>query len=144
MVYRLKTGEAEQHNSAVDVGLDTDRFWRARIIGIGISLQAPLTLHVEWIPDELTFLARGHEPFLLAYGSATENRAETDLSRLPRNLQIAAATLDRQKSLGGTGRLTVPPAPFSRTRAILWALLLLAVVILGWMAFRVAKESVKP
>jgi hypothetical protein len=144
MVYRLKTAEAEQHNSAVDVAMDTDRFWRARIIGSGISSQAPLTLHVEWIPDELTFLAQGHEPFLLAYGSATETRAEADFSRLPRNLQIAAATLGQQKSLGGTARLTAPHALFPRTRAILWALLLLAVVILGWMAFRVAKESVKP
>jgi len=143
MVYRLKAAESEQHNSPIDVGTDTDRFWRARVVGSGISPQAPLTLHVEWVPNELTFLAQGHEPFLLAYGSATASRAEADFSHLPADLQIAAATLGPQKSLGGIARLMAPPAPFPRTRAILWAILLLAVVILGWMAFRVAKETAK-
>jgi hypothetical protein len=141
LVYRLKTTESEQHNAPIEVSTDTDRFWRARIVDTGISLQAPLTLHVEWVPNELTFLAQGHEPFLVAYGSAAAGRVEADFSHLPTNLQIAAATLGQQKSLGGIARLTAPPAPFPRSRAILWAILLLSVVILGWMAFRVATQD---
>jgi len=141
LLYRLKTTEAEQHNAPIEVSTDTDRFWRARIVDTGISPQAPLTLHVEWVPIELTFLAQGHEPFLVAYGSAAAGRVEADFSHLPTNLQITAATLGPQKSLGGIARLTTPPAPFPRSRAILWAILLLSVVILGWMAFRVAKQD---
>jgi hypothetical protein len=143
-VYRLKAGESEQHNAPIDVSTDTDRFWRARILGNGIAPLALLTLHVEWVPNELTFLAQGHEPFLLAFGSAMATRAEADFRHLPADLQIAAASLGPQKNLGGIARLTAPPAPFPRTRAILWATLILAVGILGWMAFRVAKEAVKP
>jgi hypothetical protein len=141
LVYRLQTTESEQHNAPIGVDRDTDRFWRAHIVGTGISPQVPLTLHVEWIPNELTFLAKGHEPFLLAFGSATAGRAEADFSHLPTNLQIAAATLGPQKSLGGIARLTAPSTPFPRSRAMLWAILLLSVAILGWMAFRVAKEQ---
>ncbi len=140
LVYRLKTTESEQHNAPIEVATDTDRFWRVHIVGTGIPPQAPLTLHVEWVPHELTFLAQGHEPFLVAYGSAAAGRVEADFSHLPTNLQMAAATLGPPESLGGIARLTAPRAPFPRTRAILWAILLLSVVILGWMAFRVAKE----
>jgi len=30
--YRLKTPDAEQQNAPVEVSLDTDRYWRARIV----------------------------------------------------------------------------------------------------------------
>jgi hypothetical protein len=141
-IYRLKTGETEQRNSLIDVAMDTNRFWRAHILGNDLPLHGPLTLHVEWVPNELIFLAQGPEPFLFAYGSAVATRAEADFSHLPADLQFAAATLGPQKILGGIARLTPPPAPFPRTRAILWAILILAVGILGWMAFHVAKETV--
>jgi hypothetical protein len=139
VLYRLKTAESEQHNAPIEVGTNTDRYWRARILGNGLSSQGRLTLRVEWVPNELTFLTQGQEPFLLAYGSASASRAEADFSHLPGNLQIAAATLGPQRSLGGVARLIAQPPPFPRTRVILWAMLILAVGILGWMALRVAK-----
>ena len=89
--YRIKTQDAEQQTALLQVGPDTDRYWRARILGTG-SPQAPLRLHVEWIPNEVTFLAQGHAPFLLAYGNASANRAEADLSHLPSTLDIGPAT----------------------------------------------------
>ncbi len=138
--YRLKTPDAEQQNTAVQVTPDTDRYWRARIIGAGSSPRSPLRLHVEWVPNEVTFLAQGPAPFLLAYGSATVGRAETDLSHLPASLEIAPAKLGPAQVMGGKTRLIAKPAPFPRTRVVLWGVLLLAVAILASMAYRIARD----
>jgi Protein of unknown function (DUF3999) len=141
--YRLKTPDAELQNPPLEVSQNTDRYWRARILGAGDPPQAPLRLRVEWVPNEVTFLAQGHAPFLLAYGSASAGRAEADLSHLPNTLQIAAATLGPTQVSGGPARLILPPAPFPRTRVALWSVLLLAVLLLSWMAYGISKESRK-
>ena len=139
--YRIKTSEAEQRNSSIEVSSNTDRYWRARLVGAGNSPGAPLRLHVEWVPNELTFLAQGHPPFLLAYGNASANRAEADLSHLPATLEIAPATLSPPQALGGPTRLIATAAPFPRNRIALWSVLLLAVALLAWMAYRLSKET---
>ena len=138
--YRLKTPDAEQQNAPVEISPDTDRYWRARIVGAGNSPQSPLRLHVEWVPNEVTFLAQGHAPFLLAYGSASADRAEADLSHLPNELEIAPATLGPAQATGGASRLIAKPAPFPRMRVALWSVLLLAVTVLSWMAYRISKD----
>ena len=138
--YRLKTADAEQQNSPLEVSPYADRYWRARIVGAGNSPRSPLRLHVEWIPNELTFLAQGHGPFLVAYGNASANPAEADLSHLPSSLEIAPAALSPPQESGGATRLVAKPAPFPRMRVALWSVLLLAVVVLSWMAYRISKD----
>jgi hypothetical protein len=139
--YRLKTPDAaEQQNASLEVSPDTDRYWRTRILGAGSSPQSPLRLHVEWIPTEVTFLAQGHAPYMLAYGNASANRAEGDLSHLPNSLEIAPAILGPAQLSGGTARLIANPAPFPRMRVVLWSVLLLAVAVLAWMAYRIARD----
>jgi uncharacterized protein DUF3999 len=138
--YRLRTPDAEQQNSPLEVGPDTDRYWRARIIGAANPPQSPLRMHVEWIPNEVTFLGQGRAPFLLAYGNASANRAEADLSHLPNTLESAPATLGPTQVTGGATRLIAKPAPFPRMRVALWSVLLLAVAVLGWMAYRIARD----
>jgi Protein of unknown function (DUF3999) len=140
-VYRLKAADADQQNAALQVTSDTDRYWRARILGAGGSLRSPLRLHVEWIPNEVTFLSQGRAPFLLAYGNASATRTETDLSQLPHNLKVAPATLGPVQITGGASRLVPKPAPFPMMRAALWSVLVIAVALLGWMAYRISNES---
>jgi hypothetical protein len=98
-------------------------------------------LHVEWIPNELTFLAQGNPPYLLAYGNATAGRAEADLSHLPKSLEIASATLAAAQVTGGATRLIAKPAPFPRMRVALWSVLLFSVAVLAWMAYRIARDQ---
>jgi hypothetical protein len=139
--YRLKTPDAEQQNAPLEIGVDADRYWRAKIPRSPIPPQAPLRLHVEWIPNELTFLAQGEGPFLLAYGNATAVSAEADFSHIPSTLQIAPATVGSPRLLGGPDRLVAKAAAFPWMRAVLWSVLLLAVILLAWMAYRVSKDS---
>ena len=139
--YRVKTADGEQQNALREIAVDGDRYWQARILSTGGLPPAPLRLHVEWIPNEVTFLAQGHAPFLLVYGNASAARAETDLSHLPITLEIAPAKLGPSQVSGGATRLIAKPAPFPRMRVALWSVLLLAVVLLSWMAYRIAKET---
>lgn len=140
-LYRIKTLDAEQHNAPFEIGMDTDRYWRARISRGPIPAPMPLHLHVEWIPNELTFLAQGEGPFLLAYGNAAAASAEADFSNIPSTLQVASATVGSPRVLGGSSRLIAKPAAFAWRRAVLWSVLLLAVILLAWMAYRVSKDS---
>jgi hypothetical protein len=141
-LYRLKNADAEQHNAAFEIGTDNDRYWRVRISRGPIPPPMPLRLRVEWIPNELTFLAQGEGPFLLAYGNATAVGAEADFSNIPSTLQVAPAMVGTPRVLGGSSRLAVNPAAFPWRRAVLWSVLLLAVILLAWMAFRVSESHV--
>jgi hypothetical protein len=96
---------------------------------------------VEWVPNELTFLARGQAPFLLVYGNATAAGAEADLTQIPTDVEIAAATVDTRQVVGGANRLTPKPAAFPWVRILLWGALLLAMALLGWMAFHLSKDT---
>lgn len=139
--YRLKTPDAESQNASLEIAANTDRYWRAKILRNPIPPQTPLRLHVEWIPNELTFLAQGQGPFLLAYGNATAVSAEADFSHLPSSTQIAPATVGSPQLLGGPDRLRVKPAAFPWMRGVLWSVLVLAVMVLAWMAYRISKDS---
>jgi hypothetical protein len=141
--YRLKAADAEQLNAPLEVRVDDDRYWRARITDSAGPPRAPLRLHVEWIPNEVTFLAQGQGPFLLAYGNATAIRAEADLSQIPATLQISPAVVGSRQVLGGSTRLVGKPAAFPGMRAVLWGVLLLAVALLAWMAYRLANEPAR-
>ena len=140
-LYRINTPEAEQHNAPLEIGTDTDRYWRARISRGPIPPLVQLRLHVEWIPNELTFLAQGEGPFLLAYGNATAVSAEADFTNIPSRIEVAPAMVGSPRVLGGSSRLAVKPAAFPWRRAVLWSVLLLAVILLAWMAYLVSKDS---
>jgi Protein of unknown function (DUF3999) len=77
----------------------------------------------------------------LAYGNATAVGAEADFSRIPSSTQIAPATVGSPQLLGGPDRLRAKPAAFPWMRAVLWSVLVLAVMTLAWMAYRISKDS---
>jgi hypothetical protein len=62
------------------------------------------------------------------------------LNHLPTTLEIAPATLGPPQVSGGANRLIAKPAPFPGMRVLLWSVLLLAVVVLSWMAYRISKN----
>jgi Protein of unknown function (DUF3999) len=143
--YRLKT-DAEQQNAPLEVRVDDDRYWRARITDGAGPPRVPLRLHVEWVPNEVTFLAQGQGPFLLAYGNATAIRAEADLSQLPgsqsttRDVANCASRgwfTPGARRIGPTRR---HPPDFPWMRAVLWGVLVLTVILLAWMAYHLANE----
>ena len=140
-VYRIATTDGERSNPPIDVGIDHDRYWRTRVIQGGDLSRTPPHLVVSYVPAEVTFLAQGRGPFLLAYGNASALRAETDLTQISRTANIVAATVEAPQVLGGPSRRVPLPAAFPWVRALLWSVLIVAACLLGWMAFRLSKES---
>jgi len=139
--YRLKTAEGEQQNAAVDILIDRDRYWRARILRGGGLPRTALRLHLEWVPNEVTFLARGRPPFLLAYGNSAVSGAEVDLAQVPADVEIAPAGVGKVRTLGGAGRLNPPPVSAPHGRLGLWIALSLSAFLLGWVVFRVLRAD---
>jgi hypothetical protein len=104
--YRLKTADAEQQNAPIEVGIDEDRYWRARITNGARPPQKLLRLHVEWIPNEVTFLAQGSGPFLLACAGRIDSAC-----RQTRRLSLDARGSVECTALGrdSSGMDGVPP-----------------------------------
>jgi hypothetical protein len=138
--YRITTAEGEQHGAPLRIAVDRDRYWRARINHGGGDTRSPPRLKVEWQPSEVTFLARGQGPFLLAFGSASAVGAEADLGALPAATEIASASLGAIHSLGGPSRLDPKAAAFPWVSATLRAVSILGTVLLGWIALRLYKN----
>ena len=117
-----------------------DRYWRAQLTRAAPP-RAPLRLHVEFIPDEVTFLAQGSGPFVLAYGNATATGAVSNLSQIPETLPVASASVGPAEEFGGQARLIPNRVPLPVMRIALWGVLIVAVLLLAWMAYRLSKES---
>jgi hypothetical protein len=137
--YRLRDRSTELQNSDLSVPLVSHRYWLLRLdrpegLGRGVP-----RLRVGWQPHELIFVARGGEPFTLAYGSGTAGSSEAALDAVLPNVRIEPARLAQAVELGGPARLRARSA-FPWRSAALWSVLLLGVGVLAWMAVRLSKE----
>ena len=139
--YKLTSDGEELRNGPVAVALNTDTHWllRTNPKAGGLGSAAP-GLVVEWVPHEVVFVARGPEPFYVAYGNATADSAAVSLAVLPKNVSVASASLSEPQPLGGDARLTPPPEPYAWKTALLWVVLIAGAALLAWMAFRLSRD----
>ncbi|MEO8333188.1 MAG: DUF3999 domain-containing protein [Gallionella sp.] len=124
------------------------RYWLLRVdqksggLGTGIP-----EMQVGWQAHQLQFVTRGSAPFQLAYGSKEIKPAEFQLQNVmpPAKqddpvLKIQSANTGAQMPLGGEARLSPVPIPLPWKKWILWAVLGVSVLMLGWMAYRLVKQ----
>lgn len=125
-----------------------DRYWRIEVKDPGSSLangKVPI-LELGWLPEKLTFLARGKPPYLLAVGNEEITPAKFAMHQLmqtmgDKKIKPEAAAIKEFEVLSAQNVqdeikiLTVPLA-----RLILWSVLVLGVLLLGWMALRLFKQ----
>jgi hypothetical protein len=138
--FRIASSPGEDRNAPLNITPNRDRYWQIRLESAGGATRDSPQLQVEWVPDAVTFLARGPGPFRLVYGSAAATGSASDLGHLPEHLDIARATVGEAQTLGGPRKLLPARAPFPSTRLVLWSILLLAVLGLAWMAYRLTAE----
>ena len=140
-LYRLKSAAGELRNGPIHIAQDADRYWLARVDprGTGVGAGVP-RLSVGWVAQNVVFLARGSGPFMLAYGSAVAQPAQSPLESIPKGVAIATATAGVPMELGGRLRLSPAPASWQWKKGVLWAVLILGAGLLGWMALRLSKE----
>ncbi len=148
VAYRLVAAGGEVTNAPFAVGRRQARHWRLQVSpgGGGLGAGAP-QLVAQWVPHDVVFAARGTAPFELVYGSASATAAAVPLSSFTsaqddnRSLQLAVARAGEEVVAGGTAR--IDRKPFAWRTIVLWGVLILAVVVLAWMALRLSRQMAK-
>lgn len=147
VAYRLRDGDGEVTSPEIDVNRSGERYWLLRIDpkGGGIGAGVPV-LQIGWTAQKLVFAARGNGPFQLVYGRATANPAAYPIESLipgyntGAEFKVRPASLGAPITLAGAARLRPPPDYKTWT---LWGSLILGVLILAWMAYRLARQLAK-
>ena len=147
-LYRLRNanGDGEQRNPAIEISPNTDSHWRMvvdmRNGGLGSGM--PI-FTLGWRPATVTIAARGSGPFSLATGNA--RLASAALSRADLVVgepgAIGKAQLGAQLPLWASDKVSddAPTDVDAKRRYVLWAALVVAVGVLGLMAWRLARSG---
>lgn len=124
------------------------QYWRIEFDGDGL---ADPVLRIGWLPDELVFLTQGTAPYVLAYGRAGLDAKEWPLHQLlqrlnggPEGAELTEVPFARAlppEMLGGPDRLKPPPEPVDWQTIVLWSVLVLGVLLVGFFAFRLLRGS---
>ncbi|WP_261509679.1 DUF3999 domain-containing protein [Burkholderia multivorans] len=144
VLFRLQRNGGEQRNPPLTLTANTDRAWRL-VVDMrngGLGGGQP-TIAVGWHPAVLTFVARGAPPFTLGVGNAA--LASTAATRDA--LLVGLAPEVRPARVGAALPVAEPPpAPVdidtdATRRYVLWGALIVAVAMLGAIAWRLARGS---
>jgi len=139
-------------NEPCNFGATADAQWRIVVKEDGAGLLSgnrKLTLQLGWEPNELIFIGRGTPPFLLAFGSGkialqpTLPEAGILLQSLQKELaaqKVSEAKIGKKILLGGELALESPAKPTPWKKWFLWAVLVLGVGLLAFMARSLMKE----
>ena len=148
VAYRLQQDGRELISPALVLGGYPNRYWLLNVNAMGGGIgTGNLAVRAGWIPRELVFAARGKGPFRLAYGNAlAEAGAMYEEELLPglhgdHPPKIAAAVTGKPQKLAGMSALD---PPINIRKWALWAALLAAVGVLGWMTWRLVKQMNRP
>lgn len=141
--YRITRDNVELLSPPLEVGRVTAREWRLRpqVKSTGAEGAMP-SIEVLWRPAEVVFVAKGEPPFTLAFGDAEMKPAAIPISSLMPNYERRA---ERKLPVAPVGavQVTRDDSPWrgylgdiSPKRTALWAVLVIAVLVLGFMAWR--------
>jgi hypothetical protein len=147
-VYRLRREGEDLKSPDIVASGRGERYWLLRVDqkGGGIGAGVPV-LNIGWVPQQLVFTARGAGPFQLAYGNREAKAVAYPIDSLipgyktETELRVKPAKLGEPVTLAGVSRLR---EPVDYRKWALWASLVLGVAVLGWMAYRLSRQMVKP
>ncbi|WP_035056171.1 DUF3999 domain-containing protein [Andreprevotia chitinilytica] len=143
-LYRLQRQGGEVVSGPLTLWPTSRREWMLRVDtrGGGLGHGQP-DVQLGWLPQKLTFVARGNPPFTLAYGQ----RGLESAAQPAGSLQIG----DTKPTVAEVGPLqdgTPQPEPLVARETLrrwgLWAVLIAAVLVLGLMAWRLGRKVAPP
>lgn len=124
-----------------------DRYWHLTVNDSDSSIGRSIPrLEIGYRPHDLFFIARGRGPFTLAFGSARAEPLRTHVATLvdsihrqhDQGLKRWVFPDGAVFELGGARRLTPQPKPPPTRQIVLWSILLGGVLIVAFMAWRLA------
>jgi hypothetical protein len=144
--YRMQVEGAEKQSPALELGKRSARHWLVKLSGRTADVSPP-TLEVQWRASQVVFAARGNPPFTLAFGNAQAMPVALPItSMVPDYKPRSELALPEAK----VGEVTTGPPPtrwekivadVSPKRLALWIVLIAGVAALGFMAWRLMKQS---
>ncbi|MCW8908753.1 MAG: DUF3999 domain-containing protein [Sedimenticola sp.] len=143
LLFRLQQADAELQQYRIEVDRVSDRQWRLVVDSSGGGLGAVVPgVEVSWLPHRLRFAARGEPPYTLAYGSARV--ADSAAMPLPKGfneqpLLTGSVTPGKLFELAGSRALDPSPV-YDWKQGVLWGVLILASLLLGWMAWGLVRQ----
>ncbi|MEP0547814.1 MAG: DUF3999 domain-containing protein [Rhodothermales bacterium] len=145
-IYRLRIDGTELTTPDFSFAPTSARYWRLTVEPEGALGQQPPALEVGYVPETVLFVARGTDPFRLAFGSYAAEPAglspSTVLGSVPRvgaSALVSPASVGEPFDLAGPAALR-PSDEIPTQRLLLWAVLVLGVGFLGWMAWRLSRQ----
>jgi hypothetical protein len=150
--YRLVRDGVTMQSPPLEIARHPAREWmlRADPESGGIGKAAP-ALEVQWRGDETVFVTRGDPPFRLAFGNPDAKPAWVPVSTLIPNYQ---RNDERKLPEASVGPVTSGPvrgagwpawaADMGPRKLTLWAVLIAAVAVLGFMAWRLRRQLRSP
>lgn len=161
VAYRLANGGREQQSPPVEIGLHTSRYWLARVNAGAANWGATPTLEAWYAAPQLVLLASGAQArYLLAFGQVAKpgqpgptsqalplatllpGFSGGDQWKLPQAQLGAAQLLNPAAAPAGAGGSATAASwldKVERKTLMLWATLVLAVLVLGTLAYRMVK-----
>ena len=151
--YRLTLGGREVTAPALDIGRRPDRYWLIRTDprGGGIGKALP-SLEVAWRPAQVVFVARGDPVFHVAFGRGGAIGTSLPVEQLMPGYKRYAEYALPEAQVGAV--TTSEPTTFERVteklgvtdgkKVGLWAVLLIGVGLLGFMAWRLMGQMKAP
>jgi len=148
VLYRIVQDGQTLRNPDIEIRPTANRYWLLRVDtrGGGLGAANPV-MELGWLPVKLVFVARGEPPFQLAYGSAHVAGNGLSLAAIVpgyaqrKQADFVPATLGAPQPLAGD---TVLARAVDWKSFSLWTVLVLAVAVLGAMAFRLLRDVGKP
>lgn len=119
------------------------RYWKVRFNSK--TRTDGMQLRLEYPEERLRFAANGEPPYLLVGGTLSDQAGpDTTFAAVMHELgpdmtKIATARLSARTVLGGSAALEIP-TPFPWRTLYLWVALLAAVLIIGLMAIKLARD----
>ena len=144
--YRLRQDGGEAANPPIAVAGADYRYWKVHVdpkTG-GLGATAP-RLSFGWYPGVIVFAARGSGPFELAYGSARVGPAALAIETLVPGYdrakrEVPSFPMARTGGVDAAQSSHALEQPIDAKRWVLWASLVLAAFVLGWMAYSLSRQ----
>jgi len=138
-------------NQMIDLRASTDSEWKLEVISSGSGFeQQPPVINFLWLPHELTFVARGGSPFVLAYGSAayaSKSASQSSFFNAENNdedrLIAFSSTSNKLEVLGGEDVLKDDLIKVTPKTLALWGILIVGSLLLLFMALSMLKSTSK-
>ncbi len=145
--YNLAREGVTVESPAVEVARTPARYVKAQLDARSPALGAAPGLEVQWRPAQLVFVARGAGPYRLAFGNRQAARSILSVNELIPGYEPQAEMKLAEARVGDVRANAVEESAWRSVigdanprKVTLWAILLLAVMVLAGMAWRLSRQ----